>query len=64
VGHQEHPERTPVYGALLVAGAMVSAVLVTYWTHPPTAVRIVVLIAALAAAAVGVFMTMRDLPNR
>jgi hypothetical protein len=43
---------------------MLSAVLVTYWTHPPTAVRIVVLIAALAAAVLGVFMTLRDLPNR
>ena len=47
MSHQDHPERTPVYGALLMVAAMPSGVLVTYWVHPPQPVRVIVLVAAL-----------------
>jgi hypothetical protein len=57
----EHPERTPVYGAALIVAAMLSGLAVQVWWSPPLAVRIIVLIAALAAAIVGIGMTLRDL---
>lgn len=58
----DHPMRTPFYGALLIVAAMFAGLTVTYWTHPPTAVRAVVLVAALLAALAGVVMTLRDNP--
>ena len=57
----EHPERTPVYGAALIVAAMLSGLAVTAWSDPPTAVRVVVLVADLVAAVIGVGMTLRDL---
>lgn len=57
----EHPERTPVYGAALIVAAMLSGLAVQVWWSPPLVVRIIVLVAALVAAIVGVGMTLRDL---
>jgi len=57
----DHPMRTPLYGGLLVIGAMVLATLVGYWTHPPHAVRDVVWGICLVAAIVGLVWTFRDL---
>ncbi|MGN6607526.1 MAG: hypothetical protein ACTHMS_11040 [Jatrophihabitans sp.] len=56
----DHPMRTPFYGALLIVAAMLAGVAVTAWTHPPTAVRAVVLVVALVAALAGLLMTLRD----
>ena len=60
VARGDHPMRTPFYGALLMIGAMLMGVAVTAWTHPPTPVRIVVLVAALLVAIAGFVMTLRD----
>jgi hypothetical protein len=57
----DHPMRTPFYGALLIVAAMLSGLLVTAWTHPPFVVKLIVLIADLFAAIIGVGMTLRDL---
>jgi len=57
----DHPERTPFYGALLVIAAMLAGLAVQVWTHPPLAVRVVVLVLALVAAIVGTGLTLRDL---
>jgi hypothetical protein len=56
----EHPKRTPFCGGLLIIAAMLTGVAVTYWWHPPTAVRAVVLIISVVAALAGVVMTLRD----
>ena len=53
--------RTPVYGVLLIAAAMVLATVVQAWTHPPLWVRIPVLIVCLIAVIAGLGMTLRDL---
>jgi uncharacterized membrane protein YfcA len=53
--------RTPVYGALLIVGAMVAATVVGAWTHPAAVVRDIVYVLCLVAAVVGLFMTLRDL---
>ncbi len=58
----EHPQRTPFYGVLLIVAAMLIAVAVTTWSHPPTVVRAVVLVLALLMALIGFAMTFRDLP--
>lgn len=50
-----------MYGAMLIVAAMLSGLAVTAWTEPPVAVRIVVLVADLVAAIIGVGMTLRDL---
>lgn len=60
VARGDHPQRTPVYGALLIVAAMMAGLTVQYWTHPPAAVRFPVLVLALIAAIVGVGMTLRD----
>jgi uncharacterized membrane protein YbaN (DUF454 family) len=57
----EHPERTPVYGAALIVAAMLAGLAVQVWSAPPLTVRVVVLAVALAAAIVGIGMTLRDL---
>lgn len=57
----DHPMRTPFYGALLIVAAMLAGVAVTTWTHPPGAVRVVVLVLALLVALVGFVLTLRDL---
>jgi hypothetical protein len=58
----DHPMRTPVYGALLIAAAMIGATLVVYdggampgWLHAA------LLILAIPVALVGWLMTFRDL---
>jgi UDP-N-acetylmuramyl pentapeptide phosphotransferase/UDP-N-acetylglucosamine-1-phosphate transferase len=61
VARGDHPERTPLYGALLIVAAMLAGLAVQDWTHPPTALRVAVLVLALVAAIVGVGMTLRDL---
>jgi hypothetical protein len=57
----DHPERTPVYGAMIIVAAMLSGLAVQVWFSPPTALRIAVLVIALVAAIIGVGMTLRDL---
>jgi UDP-N-acetylmuramyl pentapeptide phosphotransferase/UDP-N-acetylglucosamine-1-phosphate transferase len=64
MSHQEHPERTPVYGSLMIVAAMLAAVAITRWSEPTAPIRVVVLVAVLLSAAVGVFLTLRDLPPR
>ena len=56
----DHPMRTPFYGALLIVAGMLVGVAVTYWTHPPTAIRWIVLGVCLVAWIVGTGMTLRD----
>ncbi|SDX71059.1 hypothetical protein SAMN05661080_00900 [Modestobacter sp. DSM 44400] len=58
----DHPMRTPVYGGLLIAAAMIGATLVVYagaglpgWLH------VALLVLALIAALAGWLMTFRDL---
>ena len=55
----EHPERTPVYGGLLVVAALIATTAVTVWSTP-LAVRIVVYVTGAIAATVGFLMTLRD----
>jgi UDP-N-acetylmuramyl pentapeptide phosphotransferase/UDP-N-acetylglucosamine-1-phosphate transferase len=61
----DHPKRTPVYGGLLMAVALLTGVLVVSagegW---PGWLRAVVLVAALIAALAGWLMTFRDLTPR
>lgn len=59
----DHPERTPVYGVLLIVAAMLSGLAVTVWSSPPTVLRVAVLIADLVAWLAGLLMTLRDLPR-
>jgi UDP-N-acetylmuramyl pentapeptide phosphotransferase/UDP-N-acetylglucosamine-1-phosphate transferase len=57
--------RTPVYGGLLIAAAMVGATLVVVaGTGLPTLLRAVLLVLAGAAALGGWLMTFRDLTPR
>jgi hypothetical protein len=60
----DHPMRTPVYGALLIIGAMLGATVV--WQGGlPTWLRTSLLGLALIAALAGWLMTFRDLsPSR
>ncbi len=53
--------RTPFYGALLIVAAMMAGLAVTYWSHPPTWARILVLVACGVVWIIGVGMTLRDL---
>ncbi len=55
----EHPERTPLYGGLLIVAAMVASAVVTV-TGAPGAVRIPVYVASLVAGLVGALLTLRD----
>jgi UDP-N-acetylmuramyl pentapeptide phosphotransferase/UDP-N-acetylglucosamine-1-phosphate transferase len=61
----DHPRRTPVYGGLLIAAAMVGATLVVAggsgW--PPWA-RTALLLLALAAGITGWLLTFRDATPR
>jgi hypothetical protein len=56
----DHPERTPLYGALVIVAAMMAGLAVTAWSTPPAAVRVPILILALIAALAGTLMTLRD----
>jgi UDP-N-acetylmuramyl pentapeptide phosphotransferase/UDP-N-acetylglucosamine-1-phosphate transferase len=60
----DHPMRTPVYGGLLIVGAMLGATWV--WQGGlPTWLRNSLLVLALIAALAGWLMTFRDLsPSR
>jgi hypothetical protein len=57
----DHPMRTPVYGALLIAAAMIGSTLVVAdgqgW---PGWTRAVVLTVAVVAILVGAVLTLRD----
>lgn len=55
----EHPERTPLYGGLLIVTAMVASAVVTA-TSTPTAVRIPIYLVSLVAALFGALLTLRD----
>ena len=57
----DHPMRTPVYGGLLIAAAMIGATLVvTYGQSWPSWTRPVVFSAAVLAILVGAGLTLRD----
>jgi UDP-N-acetylmuramyl pentapeptide phosphotransferase/UDP-N-acetylglucosamine-1-phosphate transferase len=53
----QHPQRTPVYGGVLIVTAMIVATVVVM---APTWVRIPVWVLCLVAALVGIVMTFRD----
>jgi UDP-N-acetylmuramyl pentapeptide phosphotransferase/UDP-N-acetylglucosamine-1-phosphate transferase len=57
----DHPMRTPVYGGLLIAAAMIGSTLVVAdgqgW---PAWTRVVALTAAVIAILVGALLTLRD----
>lgn len=55
----EHPERTPLYGGLLVIAAMVVSAIVTV-TDAPLPVRVPVYLVSLVAGLVGALLTLRD----
>jgi UDP-N-acetylmuramyl pentapeptide phosphotransferase/UDP-N-acetylglucosamine-1-phosphate transferase len=58
----DHPQRTPVYGGLLIVAAMVGATLV--WTGDlPGWLTTALLLLALLVAVAGWLMTFRDLSN-
>jgi UDP-N-acetylmuramyl pentapeptide phosphotransferase/UDP-N-acetylglucosamine-1-phosphate transferase len=60
----DHPMRTPVYGGLLIVGAMLGSILV-WQSGLPTWLRNSLLVLALIAAIAGWLMTFRDLsPSR
>ena len=61
----DHPMRTPVYGGLLIVGAMVGATLVWQAGLVPW-LRTTLMLLALVAAIAGWLMTFRDLsrPSR
>jgi hypothetical protein len=58
----DHPMRTPVYGALLIIGAMLGSVVVWEGSEP-TWLRNCLLVVALLVAFVGWLMTFRDLSS-
>jgi UDP-N-acetylmuramyl pentapeptide phosphotransferase/UDP-N-acetylglucosamine-1-phosphate transferase len=55
----EHPERTPLYGGLLVIAAMVASAVVTV-ADSPLALRLPVYLVSLPAALFGALLTLRD----
>jgi UDP-N-acetylmuramyl pentapeptide phosphotransferase/UDP-N-acetylglucosamine-1-phosphate transferase len=60
----DHPMRTPVYGGLLIVGAMLGATVV-WQAGLPSWLRDVLMVAALIAALTGWLMTFRGLsPSR
>ena len=64
MGRGDHPMRTPVYGGLLIIGAMLGATVV-WQAGLPVWLRDVLMVAALIAALAGWLMTFRDLsPSR
>ena len=61
----DHPMRTPVYGALLVIGAMLGATaVVMYGEGLPGWLHGTLLVAAIPVAFAGWLMTFRDLSPR
>lgn len=55
----EHPERTPLYGGLLIVVAMVASAVVTV-NAVPLVVRLPVYLVSLPAALFGTLLTLRD----
>ena len=61
----DHPRRTPVYGGLLIAAAMIGATLVVVAGGGlPAVLRTVLLVLAGLAALGGWLLTFRDLTPR
>ncbi|MEO9222821.1 MAG: hypothetical protein ABI251_13825 [Mycobacteriaceae bacterium] len=58
--HGEHRERTPLYGVLMMIGAMVSATIV-YSLSVPTPLRLLVYVLDVPVALCGFLFTFRDL---
>ena len=57
----DHPMRTPVYGGLLIAAAMVgSTIVVSEGQGWPAWTRVVTLTVAVVAILVGALLTLRD----
>jgi hypothetical protein len=56
----DHPMRTPVYGALLIIGAMIGSVVVWQGSEP-TWLRNSLMVGLLLVAVAGWLMTFRDL---
>jgi hypothetical protein len=57
----DHPMRTPVYGALMIAAAMVGSTLaVAYGQGWPGWTRVAVLTVAVVAILTGALLTLRD----
>jgi UDP-N-acetylmuramyl pentapeptide phosphotransferase/UDP-N-acetylglucosamine-1-phosphate transferase len=57
----DHPMRTPVYGGLLIAAAMIgSTLVVAYGGSWPGWTRAVVLTVAVVAILAGALLTLRD----
>lgn len=59
----DHPMRTPVYGALMIVGAMLASVAV-WQGGEPVWLRDCLLVLLLVAALAGWLMTFRDLTPR
>lgn len=59
-GHDnpQHPQRTPLYGVLMIIAALAAAIVVSF--YGPVWIRIVVYILAVAVIAVGFVFTLRD----
>jgi NADH:ubiquinone oxidoreductase subunit 6 (subunit J) len=61
VARGDHPMRTPVYGALLIATAMIgSTLVVAHGGDWPGWTRVVVFAVAVVAILVGALLTLRD----
>ena len=57
----DHPMRTPVYGGLLIAAAMIgSTIVVSEGQGWPAWTRVVTLTVAVVAILVGALLTLRD----
>ncbi len=56
--HREDPQRTPLYGVLMIIAALAAAIAVSF--YGPVWLRIVVYIVAVAVVAVGFVFTLRD----
>lgn len=59
----DHPMRTPVYGALMIAGAMLASIAVWEGSEPGW-LRACLMVLLLIAAFAGWLMTFRDLTPR
>lgn len=56
--HRDDPQRTPLYGVLMIIVALAAAIAVSF--YGPVWLRIVVYILAVAVIAVGFVFTLRD----
>ncbi len=60
MGIGDHPQRTPLYGAVILIGVMVAATAVSMIAIP-TGIRVAVYALAAVSAIIGVALTLRDL---